>query len=157
LSNWNRERRQRLRDFECRVRFWLQEQAPEYVLEHRSRNWRYVPVNPMTDEPVRADLATAEDRDAYWGNDAYWAVNHDVLFLEIQPMKPRRDEPNSIYVRVASCRGALRAVLHIALVTDNDVLTRQRFEDLMAEVSVVLPSRKRLRSLRRDGRWVRLV
>ena len=157
MSNWSRERRQRLRDFECRVRFWLQEQAPEYVLEHRTRKWRYVPVHSMTDGPLHVEVASTQDCNGYWGNDAYWVINGDVVFLEIQPTKLNRDEPNSISVRVASCGGTLRAVLHIALATDNDVLTRRRFEDLMADVSLVMPSRKRLRSLRRDGRWVRLA
>lgn len=73
MSTFSRQRKQRLRDFEQRVRF--DEDVRTY------RQWRYVTVHPFADETellARLEMQPEECRQA----DVWWHTGNDVVLLQ---------------------------------------------------------------------------
>lgn len=111
----------RCEDFE-----WRATSNPDAVYIHRSRGWRYIPIHPFPDEPNVLERLSLTPNQCLW-TDAYWAVDDDVVFLEVISAEVRKGA-FGLYLRTRS-EGGNVALGHLP----DAHVSRARFEEIMAE------------------------
>lgn len=119
MSTFSRQRKQRLRDFERRVRF--DDDARRY------RSWRYFIVHPFADDAEllkRLEMQPEECRQA----DVWWHTGTDAVLL-MSSATGKAQQPTT-------CRwGGNRPFLYIATSLPDQLITLERLHEAMDRIA----------------------
>ena len=133
MSTFSRQRKQRLRDFEGRIKFGGDVRT--------YRHWRYITVHPFADERdllARLEMQPEECRNA----DVWWHTGNDVVLLSMVAAGKERRPTKGIW---SGHRQHLSIVTHVP----DETTTIQRLHEAMDRIAAVgLPKRQRPTSYR---------
>lgn len=134
MSTFSRQRKQRLRDFERRVRF--DDDVGTY------RDWRYLTVHPFADETqrlARLEMRPEECRQA----DAWWHTGSDVVLLYAVAAGKEKQPTTGIW-------SGHKPFLSVVMNLPDTMATIERLHEAMDRIAACgLPKRLRRESLRR--------
>jgi hypothetical protein len=140
------QRALRWADFQRRVTF-----APASVYHHRTHGWRYIPMHPFGDEPdVLARLGLRPEDCQFV--DAWWDIDGDATLLETSVAGASQMTPGLFAKGTATDE----EWVYLVAVFDAPYVTRQVFEQAMAEFADFGFPRDRRYRLRPGDRPLRL-
>ena len=116
---------ERLAEFESRAQC-----APDHVLRHGERNWRYIAVQPFADDhELLQQMDWPADRCRMV--DAYWECDGDVYFLQVDGFGEGMRAPGLYY----RWDGGTAYVANLVAVVSPGPIVRGAFETIMSQLA----------------------
>jgi len=126
MSQGRRGVKARLAAFEARASY-----APEDVLRHVQRGWRYIPVHPFADEDLllkRIDWEASRCLRV----DAYWECEGDVYFVQVEA-EGQTERTRGLYYRLTDADG-----FNLVAIVDGHPIARETFESALTRLALHL-------------------